>query len=154
MTPRQITVVLAISIALLALIFELIRRSLLREKYSMLWIFVGVVLLTVPLLYDAYVALGRFLGIVDPMSFFWFLGIVGLVFLCLQFSLALSTAYEQRKATVQQVALLATRVRELEDRLSRESPGDDERAPASSQRITHTDGTAGVRIQRTRPPML
>ena len=66
-------------------------------------------------LYRGYAFLGRIVGIVDSNSFFFFLSIMGLLLFCLQFSLAISTAYYQRKQLIQKMALLEARVRELEN---------------------------------------
>jgi hypothetical protein len=114
MTPRQIVFVTAVALALTILVLELIRRHMLRERYSLLWFFICVALLTMPWLYDGYLWVAHRVGIKDPNSIFYFLAIMGLVLLSLQFSLALSTAYYQRKQLIQQVALLENRVRQLE----------------------------------------
>lgn len=114
MSTPQIFFVSLLGIALFALVIELLRRQLLREKYMMAWMFTSVGLLSIPWAYDQYAALGRIVGIIDANSLFFFLSIMGLLLFCLQFSLAASTAYYQRKALIQQVALLEARVRELE----------------------------------------
>ena len=69
MTPRQAVFVTFVALGLLVFVLELIRRHLLRERYSLLWFFICVVLLSVPWLYDAYAALGRLVGIKDPNGF-------------------------------------------------------------------------------------
>lgn len=130
MTPRQIVFVTAVGLALLILVLELIRRQMLRERYSLLWFFICVALLSVPWLYDLYQAAARLAGIKDPNSIFYFMAIVGLVLLSLQFSLALSAAYYQRKQLIQQVALLEERVRRLEGAL-REREGAPKDGPPS-----------------------
>ena len=95
MTVPQTLFILALGTAVLMLILELIRRNLLREKYAILWLVVAAGILSVPPLFPAYVALGRFVGIESSTSFFLFMAIVGLVLLGLQFSLALSMAHYQ-----------------------------------------------------------
>ena len=114
MTPRQIVLITVAAVGLIMLVLELIRRRMMRENYSLLWIAVSVALLSVPWLYDVYVVMANFVGIKDPNSFFFFIAIMGLFLLCLQFSLAISTAYYQRKTLVQQMAMLEHRVRQLE----------------------------------------
>ena len=114
MTPRQIVFVTAMAVGLLILVLELIRRQMLREKYALLWLSISIGFLTVPWLYDAYAWFAVQVGIVDPISLFFYLAILGVLLLSLQFSLALSTAFYQRKAVGQRVALLEERVRQLE----------------------------------------
>ncbi len=114
MSTPQIVFVTAVGIALFALVIELVRRQLMREKYTLVWVFTSLGLLSVPWFYDYYAAAGRVVGIVEVASLFFFLSIVGLLLFCLQFSLALSTAWYQRKALTQKIALLELRIRELE----------------------------------------
>ncbi len=114
MTPRQILVISILSLSLLVVILELIRRHFLREKYSLAWLFIGFTSVSIPWFYDYYQSLGRFLGIVNPTSFFFFFAIFGLLLLSLQFSLALTSAYMHRKALTQHLGILEARVRELE----------------------------------------
>lgn len=128
MSPAQIYFISAVGAVLLALVIELVRRHLLREKYTLVWVFTCAGLLSIPWLYDYYAAAGRLVGIIDPNSLFFFMSIMGLVLFSLQFSLAISTAYYQRKALIQQVALLENRVRQLEDG----GPGDQTPSPPLS----------------------
>jgi hypothetical protein len=121
-TPRQMVFVTFVALALFVLVLELIRRHMLREKYSMVWFLTCIVFLTVPLLYDVYAWFASWVGILDPISLFFYLAIVGLVLLSLQFSLALSTAFYQRKALTQSMALLEQRLRRLEARRREEPP--------------------------------
>lgn len=138
MTPRQIVFVTFVALGLLMIVLELIRRRLLRERYSLLWFFVSLVLLSLPWLYDLYVAFGHLVGIVDPESVFYYTAIMGLVLLSLQFSLALSSAHSQRKALIQQVALLENRLRHLENQAmasekAPEGTGEGPSAPAANR---------------------
>lgn len=116
MNIRQIVCVTVIALFLLSLIFESIRRRLLREKYALVWLLIGITAFSIPWLYDGYLVVAEFLGIVTPTSFFFFLAITGLALLSFQFSLALTSAYKQRKAMLQHLALLEQRVRTLEEK--------------------------------------
>lgn len=114
MTPRQIVFVVFVAVGILGLILELIRRRMLREKYSLLWVMISVVMLTIPVLYPYYVKCALSVGIKSPQSFFFYCAIIGLVLLSLQFSISISTAYRNRKVLSQQMALLERRIRDLE----------------------------------------
>ncbi|KPK85328.1 MAG: hypothetical protein AMJ81_03800 [Phycisphaerae bacterium SM23_33] len=119
MTPRQILTVGIVALFFIVLVLELIRRHMMREKYSLLWFFIAVAALSVPLLYAAYARIANFLGIIDVTNFFFFLAIVALFLMSLQFSLGLSSAYARSKVLIQEIGLLENRVRELEQKLSR-----------------------------------
>ena len=127
MSTRQIIVVTTVGAAFILLVLEMIRRHRMREKYSLLWFFIALAALSVPVLYDLYQRIARFVGIIETTNFFFYLSIMALFLLCLQFSLALSAAYSRSKALIQQVGLLENRVKQLEGRLAGAAPAD---APA------------------------
>ncbi len=114
MSLHQTLLITIIGVLQLLFVFELIRRHMLRERYALLWICIAVAFLTTPFLFDAYVAAGRFVGIMTPTSVFFLLAILGLILLNIQASLAASAAYTHRKILTQQLALLENRVLTLE----------------------------------------
>lgn len=116
MTPRQIIVISFVAVGFILLVLELIRRHKMRERYSMLWFFFAVAALSVPLLYAVYARAARLLGFVEVNNLFFFLAVISLFLMCLQFSVALSSMYSRFKRLTQQVGLLESRLRELEDR--------------------------------------
>ncbi len=122
MTPKQTLVIAAVTAFFIVLVLELIRRQRLRERYSMLWFFIALAALTVPLLYGAYAWAARMLGFVEVNNLFVFLAVLALLLLSLQFSIAISTAYQRAKTLVQQIGLLERRVRELEEQLAARGP--------------------------------
>ena len=118
MRPRQIFVISVVAVVFILLVLELIRRHRMRERYSMLWFFIAVAALSVPLLYGLYAWFARKLGFVEINNLFVFGAIVSLFLMCLQFSVAISSAYIRSKGLIQQLGLLESRVRELEERLA------------------------------------
>ena len=121
MNTRQIVVVTVLVVFFISLILELIRRHRLRERYSMLWFLIGLGAISVPLLYALYARAARLLGFVEVNNLFFFLSIIALFLLCLQFSIALSTSYNRGKTLVQQLGLLENRIRQLEAQLQAKS---------------------------------
>ena len=124
MSRHQILLITVIGVLQLAFVFELIRRHMLRERYALLWICISVIFLTMPFLFEFYVAAGRFVGIMTPTSVFFLLAILGLMLLGVQTTLAASAAYTHRKILTQQLALLENRVRTLERAVKGAPPGD------------------------------
>ncbi|MFH0965812.1 MAG: DUF2304 domain-containing protein [Planctomycetota bacterium] len=114
MTTPQIIFVTFLGVLVLLLVLELVRRHLLREKYSALWILIALALVSVPWLYNFYVFLAGLVGIKSPTSFFFYSSIMLLLLLSVQFSLAASSAYYQRKRLAQEIALMDERLRRLE----------------------------------------
>ncbi|MBF0126790.1 MAG: DUF2304 domain-containing protein [Magnetococcales bacterium] len=122
MTPKQSLLILLLGLFFFVGILLLVRSQQFREKYSLLWIGISLLLLSIPFLLDFYLVLGAWIGIVNHISLLTFFAILTLFLLALQFTLALTAAYHQRKEIAQNVALLEGRVAELEKRLARHEP--------------------------------
>ncbi len=122
MNLNQIIFVTAVSVGFIVLVLELIRRHLLREKYSLVWFIIALSALSVPLLYNVYADLAHLLGIVEVASFFFYSAIIFLFLMSLQLSLASSSAYARSKVLIQEMALLENRVRELEEKSGQTAP--------------------------------
>lgn len=88
------------------LILELVRKRRLREEYSWLWLLTAVALLVAVTWYDLLVFTTHIIGAVSTVSTVFFLGMVFLMLLCLQFSVRLSRMTEQIKNLGQKIALL------------------------------------------------
>jgi hypothetical protein len=114
MSPRtQAIGVVAIVLALF-LIIELVRRRRLRTGYSLLWLFIGLVVLVLALWTDLVEFLSQLLGVRSPGSMLFAAGILFSLLILLEHSLALSTLWHDNKCLTQEVALLEWRVGQLE----------------------------------------
>ena len=109
MPGRQQIVALIVSIALLVLIVELVRRRRLREEYSVLWILTAVGIFALAVWYDLLVSLTHLIGAMLPTSTLFFFSLLFLVLLCLQFSVRISKLDEQVKELAQTLALRETK---------------------------------------------
>jgi hypothetical protein len=112
-TRLQIVSVVAMA-AVFALVFELVRRRRLMERYALLWLFAVTALLALAVWGDLLEAFARLVGVAYAPSalFAAMLGFVTL--LLLHFSLVISNLADQNKLLAQRMALLARRVDELE----------------------------------------
>ena len=106
MPLRQKVVFLAIALLLLMIIVELVRRRRLRVEYSWLWIAAGVSIILLILRYDMLIALSSLVGAVIPTSTLFFLCILYLALLSLNYSVRLSDLTRQVKDLAQELALL------------------------------------------------
>ena len=105
MPIRQQVVALIISVALLVLIVELVRRRKLREEYSVLWILTSITIFVFAVWYDLLVVLTRLIGAILPTSTLFFFALISLVFVCLQFSVRITKLDGQVKKLAQTLAL-------------------------------------------------
>ena len=92
--------------SLLVVVIELIRRGRLKEKYSLLWLFAGGILLVFSLSRHLLEYASQMLGIYYPPSFLFLLAFLFLLLITLHFSVVLSGLSEQNKRLAQEIALL------------------------------------------------
>jgi hypothetical protein len=115
MTPLRVSIFAAIaSILLLAVIFELIRSRRLQERYALLWMATGVVLLVFALWRDALSVLARTVGIAYPPSALFLLASLFILVVLLHYSTVISELAERNLMLAQRIALLEQKVKETE----------------------------------------
>ena len=105
MPIRQQVVALIISVTLLVLIVELVRRRKLREEYSVLWVLTSITIFVFAMWYDLLVVLTRLIGAVLPTSTLFFFALILLVLVCLQFSVRITKLDDQVKKLARWVLL-------------------------------------------------
>ena len=112
----KLTILTAITgFALLLIIFELVRRRQLREKYALLWATVGVIVVPLALFPRLLDALANAVGIANGASLVLFLGFVFLLVLCVHLSWEISRLEEETRTLAEDIALLRTEIRERAD---------------------------------------
>ena len=95
---------------LLLTILELVRRRRLLERYALLWLLAGVVLLGLAIWRGALEELAQLVGIASPPNALFFVAFGFVLLLLLHFSVAVSRLTDQSKVLAQRVALLEERV--------------------------------------------
>jgi hypothetical protein len=108
-TQLQI-VSIAISLGLFLLVFELVRRRRLLERYALLWLLTTVVLLGLSLWTGLLDRISEAVGISYGPSTLFAVAFGFIVLLLLHFSVVISRLAEQNKVLAQQVGLLQQRV--------------------------------------------
>lgn len=116
MLDRQRIVALALAAAIVALVFELVRRRKLREEYSWVWIATALVVATFAIEQDLLLTMSRWIGAASPVSTLFFGAIVFLMALVLQFSVRLSRLTHRHRTLGQRLALLEAEVLRLRER--------------------------------------
>ncbi|MBI3008272.1 MAG: DUF2304 domain-containing protein [Candidatus Omnitrophica bacterium] len=109
MLPRQKLFAILISIGLILVIVDLVRRRKLREEYSWLWLMSGAVIFILAVWYDLLAAIGNFIGVIVPTSTLFFFGLIFLVLISLHFSVKVSSLTNQVKKLAQELAMLEER---------------------------------------------
>jgi len=90
----------------LVVVVELIRRGRLKERYSLLWLLAGGVLLVLSSSRDLLEVVSHLVGIYYPPSFLFLLAFLFLLLITLHFSVVISGLSEKNKKLAQELALL------------------------------------------------
>lgn len=106
--------VIAIAVLVFALVFELVRRRALMERYALLWLLAAIVLVVLALWRGLLTKISGELGIYTPTNALFAAGFVFVTTLLLHFSLVISRLSEQNKVLAQRLALLDERVGEAD----------------------------------------
>jgi hypothetical protein len=115
MTPTPLRVSIAASVAavlLLVIIFELIRSRRLQERYALLWLLTGIVVLVLAVWRDGLGKLADALGISYPPSMLFLLTGFFVLVLLLHYSTVISRLSDQNRMLAQRLALLEGRLAE------------------------------------------
>lgn len=127
-TQLQIVSII-VSFGLLLIVFELVRRRRLLERYALLWLFTAVVLLGLSVWGDLLNQVSRAIGIGYGPSTLFAVALGFITMLLLHFSIVISRLGEQNKVLAQSVGLLQRRLERLE-RLSEDPAAGDPAAPS------------------------
>ncbi len=110
MPIRQVIVALLVSLGLLILIVELVRRRRLREEYALLWLITAAGILILTLRFNWLMWLTRLIGADEPMSTLFFFGVLFSMFISLHYSTRISQLNEQVKDLTQALAITQARL--------------------------------------------
>jgi len=115
MTPLRVSIAASIAaILLLVVVFELIRSRRLQERYALLWLLTGVVLLIASLWRGALAWAADLVGIAYPPSALFILAAFFILLVLLHYSTVISRLSEQNTILAQRLAILENRLREAE----------------------------------------
>lgn len=117
MTPLFVSIAGAIaSLILLAVVFELIRSRRLRERYALLWLLTGLVLLVLSVWRDGLNTIAGWFGVTGyPPAIFLAVGLLFTIVVLLHYSTVISKLGDQNTILAQRLALLENELRERDD---------------------------------------
>ena len=110
MLLRAKVFVIMLSIGLVIVIFELVRRRKLREEYSWLWMLTGAVVFVLAIWRSLLLYITHLIGAALPTSTIFFFGVFFLILINLYISVKLSTVTDRLNKVVQELALLRDRI--------------------------------------------
>lgn len=105
----KLTVLTAIiGLVVAGVILELVRRRQLREKYAILWLAVGVLVLPLAIFPRLLDRIAGLVGVVSGVSLVLFLGLVFLLLVCLHLSWEVNRLEEETRTLAEEIALIRT----------------------------------------------
>jgi hypothetical protein len=114
LSNRLQAVAIIITVGLVVLVIELIRRRKLMERYSLLWLLAAVVLLVLAIFGDLLAQFSSAIGIATPSNALFAAAIGFLVLLVLHFSITISRLTDESKVLAQRLALAEERLHRLD----------------------------------------
>jgi hypothetical protein len=117
METRIQLVAVAAAGGLFFIVFELVRRRRLMERYALLWLFSTIVLLGLAVWKDLLESVARTIGIYYAPSALFVIAFAFVLVLLLHFSLVISRLADQNKVMAQRIGQLQHRIASLEARV-------------------------------------
>jgi hypothetical protein len=116
LTPLYVSIAAAVaSILLLLVVFELIRSRRLRERYALLWLATGVVLLVLSLWRDGLDTIAGWFGVTTyPPAVLFAVATLFILLVLLHYSTVISRLSDQNTILAQRLALLEERLNRSE----------------------------------------
>lgn len=112
----QITA-LVVGIVLFALIFEMLRRRALREKYAVVWLFTGLFIIVSGFFPNLVVSLSNSLGFNVPSNFVFSLAGLVMLIVIMHMSLEIGTLEDKVQTLAEESALMSKRIDDNEKHL-------------------------------------
>ncbi len=111
---RLTAFIFSMALALLLLVLELVRRRLLAERYSLLWLAMALAVLLLAASRPMVDRLAALVGISYPPSALFVAGFGGMLVLMLYLTAVITKLSRQNRIAAQRIGLLDSRLRELE----------------------------------------
>jgi hypothetical protein len=116
--PFRVAVVATLAVLLFVLvILELIRRRKLQERYALLWLLTGAVLLVFSVWRDALRLVAEQVGIAYPPSALFVIAAFFILVVLLHYSTVISELSERNVSLAQRLAIMEERLRRAEARM-------------------------------------
>jgi hypothetical protein len=129
---------IAITAGIFMLVFDLVRRQRMMERYALLWLFGAATLLVLAAWQGLLNSVSRALGIFYGTSLLFAVAFGFVLILLLHICLVVSRLTDQNKVLAQRVGLLQQQIDKLEAGQEREPSN-----PSSASRRPHSEGLTG-----------
>lgn len=124
------------AVLILAVVIELLRRGLLRERHAVWWLIAGILALIAGIFPQTLEWAARLIGVELPVNLVFFVSIAILFLVALQASAELTRLESKTRTLAERVAILELQLRQLrgKDAAAGEKPAEPEKKPAPRKR--------------------
>jgi len=116
-----------LSLAIVGIVFEMLRRKKLREKYAALWLVVGIGTLVLAAFPSLLTIVAELVGVQLPSNLLFIISILLLLGVCLHLSWEISVVEDETRTLAGEVAIMRTLLERLQ---AAETQEDDTSAPS------------------------
>ncbi len=106
---------ITVSLIILFIVIELIRRGMFKEKYALLWLFFSILLLFISFWRNLLDYLAGIFGFYYPPSFLFLVGLGSLLLITLHFSVVISKHSEHNKKLAQEYSIMKEELKQLKN---------------------------------------
>jgi hypothetical protein len=103
---RLLPTTIVFGVLIVGAIFELLRRRRLREKYAVLWLFTGILVIVLSLFPGGLDRVAGYIGVASGVSLVLFLSVVFLLIIAMHLSWEVSQLEEETRSISEEIALL------------------------------------------------
>jgi hypothetical protein len=115
-------IAITFSLGLIAFVVEAMRRNRLKERYALLWLSAGFILLALSAYRPLLDLAARTLGVSYPPSLLFLIAFIFLFAIVMHYSLVISEHRDKTRRLAQRLALLAYEVERLREQIVRHPP--------------------------------
>lgn len=109
-----------LALLIVVVVFEMLRRKVLREKYAALWLVVGLATLVLAAFPQLLANVARTLGVQVPSNLLFALAILLALGVCLHLSWEISVVEDETRILAEEAAILRADLERLEAKLDAE----------------------------------
>lgn len=131
-----------LALLIVVVIFEMLRRKVLREKYAALWLVVGLATLVLAAFPQLLAAIAQALGVQVPSNLLFALSILLALGVCLHLSWEISVVEDETRVLAEEAAILRADLERLEARL--DAVLEHQQSAADGLEIDRISTTAGT----------
>ncbi len=109
-----------LSLAIVGIVFEMLRRKKLREKYAALWLVVGIGTLVLAAFPSLLTIVAELVGVQLPSNLLFIISILLLLGVCLHLSWEISVVEDETRTLAEEVAIMRALLERLQDAETKE----------------------------------